>query len=272
MTGEAHDERATFEASHGRGRLQRSIADVQHELRELLRDPVPLEFTPQGPLADRPVRHSSVLILFGALDQLPAHKLGSAGSETGGAGSDKLLPASPSPTLPSLVPAELDVLLTRRADGMRHHPGQIAFPGGGAEPGDRDAAHTALREAHEETGLDPDGVDVLGQLPAALIPVSNNLVTPVIGWWRLPSEVAADHAESVEVFRLPVAELLDPANRGTSVLRRGALVHRGPAFILPERFGGHVVWGFTGILLARLFDRLGWAQPWNESREFPVLP
>lgn len=226
--------------------MERSVADVEGELRALMTREVSLAFTPQGALADAPLRRSAVLILFGALDRTPA----AAG--------------------PSCVPAELDVLLTRRADGMRHHAGQIAFPGGGAEPGDADAAATALREAHEETGLDPAGVDVLGTLPAVHIPVSNNLVTPVVGWWRLPSAVAADHSESVEVFRAPIAELLDPAARGTSVLARPGLTHRGAAFRLSERLGGRVVWGFTGMLLASLFDELGWAGPWDPAREFPV--
>lgn len=205
-----------------------------------------IDYAPQGGLADRELRHSAVLILFGALDSVPAASA-----------------AGP-------VPSELDVLLTRRGDGMRHHPGQIAFPGGGVEAGDADLAATALREANEETGLDPAGIDVLGELPAIHIPVSNNLVTPVVGWWRLPSEVAADHSESVEVFRVPVAELLDPAARATSVLRRGPITFRGAAFELGPRFGGHVVWGFTGMLLSSIFEGVGWAQPWDAERIIPI--
>ncbi|WP_125098274.1 NUDIX hydrolase [Leucobacter chromiireducens] len=228
--------------------MERSVAEAERELRALMERNLTLRFPPQGALADTPLRHSAVLILFGALDRTPA----AAG--------------------PSGVPPELDVLLTRRADGMRHHAGQIAFPGGGVEPEDADSVATALREAHEETGLDPSGVDVLGALPPVHIPVSNNLVTPVLGWWRLPSAVAADHSESVEVFRAPVAELLDPAARGTSVLSRPGMTHRGAAFQLSERFGARTVWGFTGILLASLFDELGWSQPWDTAREFPVLP
>ncbi|RGE19844.1 CoA pyrophosphatase [Leucobacter sp. wl10] len=227
--------------------MERSAAE--RELRELMRRGIALDFRPQGGLADLtdlPARRSAVLILFGALDRIPAH--------------------GPAPA----VPHELDVLLTRRADRMRHHAGQIAFPGGGAEPADSDAATTALREASEETGLDPAGVEALGSLPEVHIPLSNNLVTPVVGWWRLPSEVAADRTESVEVFRVPVAELLDPTARGTSLLRRGGTAYRGPAFRLAPHLGGHVVWGFTGILLATLFDELGWSRPWDASREFPV--
>lgn len=219
-----------------------------------------IDFTPQGDLAaDRALRRSAVLILFGALDDVPA---------TTATGPITVVPEGHA--LPTQISAELDVLLTRRADTMRHHPGQIAFPGGGVEAGDTDLTATALREAAEETGLDPAGVETLGCLPAIHIPVSNNLVTPVIGWWHLPSEVAADHQESVEVMRVPVAELLDPAARGTSVLRRGAVTYRGAAFELGPRFGGHVVWGFTGMVLASLFDGLGWAAPWDRERVFNI--
>lgn len=192
-------------------------------------------------------RRSSVLILFGVLDQAPA-----------------------SECVPT-VPSGLDVLLIRRSEALRHHPGEIAFPGGGVEPDDADATATALREATEETGLDPRGVEVLGSLPEVLIPVSRNLVTPVIGWWSLPSRTAADHSESVQVFRTPVAELLDPGARVTSVLHRGGAEYRGPAFMLSQRFGGHLLWGFTGMMLSQMFEELGWAVPWDPAREQPVV-
>ncbi len=210
-----------------------------------------IDFAPQGTLgADRGLRKSAVLILFGALDRVPAGE-------------------SSAPVHDGVSPA-LDVLLTRRADALGHHPGQIAFPGGGVESGDRDLAATALREAEEETGLLPSGVDVLGELPAIHIPVSNNLVTPVIGWWRLPSPVAADKSESVDVFRVPVAEMLAPEARGISVLRRAGGTYRGAAFELGPQYGGHIVWGFTGMLLSGIFDGVGWAVPWDRKQEFGV--
>lgn len=187
-------------------------------------------------------RSSAVLMLFGALDRTPAH------------------------TSVSTVPAELDVLLTRRSDALRTHAGQIAFPGGGVEPGDTNPAATALREAHEETGLDPSGVDVLGALPDLHIPVSNYVVTPVVGWWRLPSAVEADHSESVEVFRVPIAELLDPTARGVWEVQLPSGSYRGPGFRLAEQFGGHIVWGFTALVLSAVFDGLGWAVPWDDER------
>jgi len=73
-----------------------------------------------------------------------------------------------------------------------------------------------------------------------------------------------------QVFRVPVAELLDPASRGTSVLRAPGQTFRGPAFQLGPQFGGHVVWGFTAMLLDAIFTGVGWAVPWNSERIFEV--
>ncbi len=193
-------------------------------------------------LAGARVRQSAVLMLFGALDHTPAD------------------------CVVDTVPPELDVLLTRRSDVLRNHAGQIAFPGGGAEPGDADLVATALREANEETGLDPSGVEVLGTLPKLHIPISAYDVTPVLGWWRSPSAVAADDTESVQVFRVPIAELLDPQARGSWEVHLNNGSYRGPGFRLGEQFGGHVVWGFTAMVLAGIFDNLGWALPWDEER------
>ena len=80
------------------------------------------------------------------------------------------------------------------------------------------------------------------------------------------ADVTDDAAESADVFRAPVADLLDPANRGVTVIRRDGQEWRGPGFLVGE----HLVWGFTGMLLSRLFDELGWAEPWNDARELPL--
>lgn len=226
-------------------------AEARQQLKDAVDRGFGIDFTPPFPATDEATRRSAVLILFGALDTIPADP-------------------EAAPAAERTVPTALDILLTRRADRMRHHAGQIAFPGGGVEPEDADITVTALREAAEETGLDPAGVEVLGTLPEIHVPVSRNLVTPVIGWWQLPSEVAADHTESVEVFRVPVAEMLDPAARGHSVLRREGFTHRGAAFKLQERFGGHTVWGFTGMLLSSIYEGVGWSVPWQPGTDFEV--
>jgi 8-oxo-dGTP pyrophosphatase MutT (NUDIX family) len=174
------------------------------------------------------------------------------------------------------VSRDLDVLLLARASTLRSHPGQVAFPGGRMDPQDSGPIAAALREAEEETGLDPEGVDVLGTLENIPLAYSQHVVTPVLAWWRHPSPVhVVDVAESAAVFRAPVADLLDPANRGVTVIRRDGREWRGPGFLVSraDDEGEHLVWGFTGMLLDGLFDRLGWTEPWDDTRELPlVLP
>jgi 8-oxo-dGTP pyrophosphatase MutT (NUDIX family) len=152
-----------------------------------------------------------------------------------------------------------DVLLQLRADRGGAHSGQVAFPGGSSEPYDDGPVATALREAVEETGLDPAGVRPLAVLPQLHIPVSGFHVTPVLAHWVTPSRVwAVDPAESAAVARVPIAELADPANRFTCRHPSGFL---GPAFALP----GMLVWGFTAALLTLLLSIGGWERPWDGS-------
>lgn len=190
-------------------------------------------------------RRAAVLILFGDLDNRPA---------------DFQMAA---------VPGELDVLLVERAATLNDHPGQVAFPGGALDPQDAGPVAAALREAEEETGLDPAGVSVLGTLPDVGLPISNFLVTPVLGWWHRPTPVdVVDYGESASVFRVPVADLLNPDNRRTAVVSRGRGAHRTPAFLV----NGVLVWGFTGIILHGVLEELGWTLPWDKDREIvPVL-
>ena len=131
----------------------------------------------------------------------------------------------------------------------------------------RDAVATALREAEEETGLDPAGVEVLATLAELPLAASNHLVTPVLAWWREPSRVVAvDHADTVEVFRVPVAHLIDPSIRFTSTISRMGRTWKGPAFDVD----GTIVWGFTAMVLDALFEATGWALPWDRSIERPI--
>lgn len=158
-----------------------------------------------------------------------------------------------------------DVLLIERSGHSRQHAGQAAFPGGAVEPDDDGPASTALREATEETGLDPAGVEVLAVLPALWLPPSGFLVVPVLAWWRVPSVVeAADPGEVAAVARVPIARLVDPANRFRV---RHPTGHTGDAFEIDGLF----VWGFTAGILSRLLDIAGWSRPWNagDMRELP---
>jgi 8-oxo-dGTP pyrophosphatase MutT (NUDIX family) len=122
----------------------------------------------------------------------------------------------------------------------------------------------ALREAEEETGLDPAGVQIFGVLPKLYIPVSGFVVTPVLGWWREPSPVGVvDPNETARVFTVPVADLTDPANRATAVHPRG---HRGPAFLVESA----LVWGFTAGIIDRLLHYAGWERPWDRDKLVPL--
>jgi 8-oxo-dGTP pyrophosphatase MutT (NUDIX family) len=157
-----------------------------------------------------------------------------------------------------------DVLLLQRSDELRNHAGQPAFPGGGVDPDDDGVIGAALREAQEETGLDPGGVEVIAVLPRLWVPPSGHAVTPVVAWWRTPSEVGpADPVETAAVARVPVSALVDPANR-LSVQHPSGYV--GPAF----RVAGMLVWGFTAGVLDRLLTIAGWDLDWDRNRVEPL--
>ena len=161
-----------------------------------------------------------------------------------------------------------DVLLTERAWTLRSHAGQMSFPGGRVDSadgeGDQAIVNAALREAQEETGLDPSGVQVFAVWPALWVPVSNFAVSPVLAWWREPSPVAVvDPAEVASVHRVELAALADPRNRVMCAYPSG---FSGPAFV-PD---GLFIWGFTALLLERLLQLGGWAREWDTSRIVPL--
>lgn len=161
------------------------------------------------------------------------------------------------PQGPGGLPADADVLLTQRAATLRDHSGQVAFPGGGVEPQDDGPISTALREAQEETGLDPAGVQPLAVLPKIFVPPSRFDVTPVVAYWRTPGEVGVvSETEAARVARVPISELIDPANR---FVVRHPLGYMGPAFAVD----GMLVWGFTAGVLAGLLAVSGWETQWD---------
>ena len=152
-----------------------------------------------------------------------------------------------------------DLLYIQRSERLRRHPGQPAFPGGRIEETDDGPVAAALREAVEETGLDPAGVDVLATLPEMFIARSEFRVVPVLGWWRTPSAVRpTDIGEVAAVERIGVADLADPANR---LMMRFPGGRSGPAF----RIGPMLIWGFTALLTDRLLALGGFERPWDAT-------
>lgn len=165
-----------------------------------------------------------------------------------------------------LFTEESDPALTfvTRAETLRKHAGQLALPGGAVDPTDQDLSHTALREAHEEIGLEPGSVQVLGELPALWVPASRFDVTAVLAHWPGEQQLApVDPAETGAVHSFRVSELSSPEYRVMARHPRGFL---GPAFALGDEF----IWGLTGHLVDWVLDLGGWAQGWDPSRQVDI--
>jgi 8-oxo-dGTP pyrophosphatase MutT (NUDIX family) len=156
-----------------------------------------------------------------------------------------------------------ELLLTERAHDMRSHPGQVSFPGGSIDPGET-AVEAALREAQEEIGLEPSSVEVFGRLPELWLPPSNFAVTPILGWSPSLGPVSiVSEAEVHAIHHAPINELLDPEHR--IQVRHPRIGYESPGFLIgPDK--DVILWGFTGGIIARLFDFLGWTRPWDQSR------
>jgi len=158
------------------------------------------------------------------------------------------------------TPDDPDLLFIQRSADLRLHAGQPAFPGGAIDAADNGPVAAALREAAEEVGVDPDGVEVVGTLPELFIPRTGFRVVPVLAWWRRPCAVApVDPAEVAAVERVTVSELADPATR---VVVRGPSGFLSPAF----RVKGMLIWGFTAVLVDRLLALAGWERPWDTAK------
>jgi len=188
-----------------------------------------------NPMAQPPAhggRASAVLVLF------------AAGSQTG----------------PEAAAVNPDLLFIQRSADLRLHAGQPAFPGGAIDAADDGPVAAALREAAEEVGVDPDGVDVVGTLPELFIPRTGFRVVPVLAWWREPCAVApVDPAEVAAVERISISELADPATR---VMVKGPSGFLSPAF----QVKGMLIWGFTAVLVDRLLALAGWERPWDTAK------
>lgn len=144
----------------------------------------------------------------------------------------------------------LHLCLIRRPATMKNHAGQIAFPGGKKEKDDVDLTRTALREAQEETGLDSEQVEILGQLSPVYVQVSDFLITPVVGWMNEKPEDLRASDEVDEVIFVSLADLSNPCNRTEREMetRFGRIIAPGYAA------GGHFIWGATAMIVAELVD------------------
>ena len=145
----------------------------------------------------------------------------------------------------------LHLILTKRASHLKHHPGQIAFPGGKVDEGDADVAAAALREADEEIGLRPENVEILGFLPSHET-VTSFTMTPVLGRIRAEFTPIPEPGEVEEVFSVPLAHVTDLAKFTVeSRLWRG---QRRQYYTVP--FGPYYIWGATARILRGLADRM----------------
>jgi 8-oxo-dGTP pyrophosphatase MutT (NUDIX family) len=147
--------------------------------------------------------------------------------------------------------AGLHLLLTRRNARLKHHPGQIAFPGGKQDSRDATPLAAALREAHEEIGLPPDRVEILGSFDGHDT-VTDFAVTPFVGLVRGPFTPVIDRSEVEEAFEVPLAFVLDPANMQRHGRRWGG--RRREYYAVP--YGPYYIWGATARMLKSLSDRM----------------
>lgn len=149
-----------------------------------------------------------------------------------------------------LRPTGARAILTKRASHLKHHPGQISFPGGKVEPEDASVEAAALREAHEEISLPPACVEVIGHLPTHET-VTGFMVTPVLGVIRQDFTPSPEAGEVEEAFSVPLSHLLDPSHY--AIERRLWMGQWRRYYTVP--YGPYYIWGATARILRGLAER-----------------
>lgn len=146
------------------------------------------------------------------------------------------------------------VIFTVRTETLPHHKGQISFPGGSIDPGDVSAEAAALREAHEEIGLDPGSVQVVGRLDDTPTFVTGYVVSPIVGFLKERPALERNPAEVAQILEVPLEDLIDDIRREPGFTERGRTFPT-EAWV----WNGHIIWGVTARLLRILLERLATA-------------
>ena len=163
-------------------------------------------------------------------------------------------PVEPMRALRSTSGDAAHIVLTVRADTLGRHSGQVSLPGGVIEPGET-FEQAALREAHEEVGLSPDGVRILGALTALDIPVSGFRLQPIVAVTEARPHLAASDGEVARILEIDLDELMNPAHVVSTTRERDGIALTVPAF----HVAGHEIWGATAMVLAEFLALLGWS-------------
>lgn len=142
----------------------------------------------------------------------------------------------------------IHTVLMQRSDYKGIHGGQISFPGGKKEPADKDIIQTAIRETQEETGVNREEISVIGTLTPLFIPVSNMIVTPVVGWTKYKPQFRHHPEEVVFLFDAEIIKLLDPIIIRTKPMK----IHGKMIEVKYFDYNGNVIWGATAMILHEL--------------------
>lgn len=150
----------------------------------------------------------------------------------------------------------ISIILVKRPDHLRNHPGQIAFPGGRQDEGET-LVETALRETYEEIGVTADQIEIIGQLDPIYIVPSNFHVHPFVGWAPQQPEYHPSPDEVAEILDVPIRYFQDPKNISSTERQ-----FSGRSFTIPHfQYQGHIIWGGTSTFIIELADRLKQIMP-----------